>query len=868
MSSASDYLNALPANYRLQEFELLSVLGAGGFGITYMGMDHLLNKMVAIKEYLPNDFAVRRDHESVLPKSTADKDNFAWGLDRFLDEARVLARFDHPNIIRVHRYFESNGTAYIVMDYAEGATLDDRLKSKRTLKLGELNDILLPILDGLEVVHRANFLHRDLKPSNIIIRKDGTPIILDFGAARQAVSAKSRSVTAIVTPGYAPIEQYSTKGNQGPWTDIYALAAIAYRCIVGARPADATERVYDDPLVGWVDNRRGWARPFLQAVDGALAFKEKDRPQSIDEWRKLLIKGQEEVSDGSQPATAKERNLGAQRLKSVKVPSFAPVWNLVQRTGAHLRRIAFPGRQRFFEKSLRQILLDSYRKSKAHGFRALLAAKQVAEKPALLWATMVMLTITSVMLAVVYFRPMMDSARIDSREQISIPSMEQPPPNPVDISLPPSGTSLTSSDVEEIFQEIGKLQSSEDKKRWQEAFAQQIVDDLTRRVSQSAPAEPELYELKEILRISKDNLDATAVMVMAVIDESVGAASAFQRSLDERQAPETRNLSGQRVLDDWAELLKNLDFVFKLKPYSWQAERWNKELGKLFNSIANELEAAYEESIESELDGASIEELLESVRNLLDRARDVWQQIINQDNRDFAKDLEERLGAIPSLESSAENIKIDRFRIAMRDYIGPLQRDYSENGWVEAKISRQLQDIGRGYLRRAGKALEKNSTEGVAGAKMYLDSFRNLELDRADFSKQIASLEKLIAQTENKSKQDEQQRLAERAKAVPDSDRWIVDTEKQVRMRVHMNDENCAWLWVNAHCSKSARDYFEREHQHGAHKNFLSRLKGECNRRAGDPGSKIHTFNLQSLAISRGATGVSLNELHQSLCPD
>ena len=373
MTNSGGYLNALPTRYRLQEFELLSVLGAGGFGITYKAFDHLLNKNIAIKEYLPNDFAVRRDHVSVLPKSSADQANFAWGLERFLDEARVLAHFDHPNIIRVHRYFESNGTAYIVMDYAEGETLAATLRLKGTLAANELTALLYPILDGLEEVHRAQFLHRDLKPGNIILRADGTPIILDFGAARQAVSAKSRSVTAIITPGYAPIEQYSTKGNQGPWTDIYALAAIAYRAIVGERPDDATERVYDDPLKDWTERVEGWDRPFLAAVNTALSFREDDRPQSIAQWKKLLL------ADGSTDSS----NLPPPIREPVKKPTARSAGRMSVKMASTRRWMQqFRRRARARAHSSASLALQVSGKLQATASHSMLVARQRIYRPA------------------------------------------------------------------------------------------------------------------------------------------------------------------------------------------------------------------------------------------------------------------------------------------------------------------------------------------------------------------------------------------------------------------------------------------------------------------------------------------------------
>ena len=290
MSDAQQPLNALPRGHRLQEYELVRVLGMGGFGMTYLGFDHNLDKAVAIKEYLPSDIATRTADHSVAPQASEFRGDFQWGLERFLDEARTLARFDHRHIIKVHRFFEAHGTAYIVMEYAEGETLSAHLERKGTLSEVELKGILYPLLDGLAVVHGADFLHRDIKPGNIVLRDaDGSPVLLDFGAARQAIGAKSRSVTSIVTPGYAPIEQYSSRGHQGAWTDIYALGGVCYRALTGQVPDDATDRMRNDPLVPVSQRCAGRASgAFLSAIDVALSVDEGDRPPSVGVWREAL----------------------------------------------------------------------------------------------------------------------------------------------------------------------------------------------------------------------------------------------------------------------------------------------------------------------------------------------------------------------------------------------------------------------------------------------------------------------------------------------------------------------------------------------------------------------------------------------------
>lgn len=284
----TDHINALPKGYRFEEYELIRVLGSGGFGITYLAFDDNLDLGVAIKEYLPNDLAVRQAGSTIVPKSTADQEDFDWGLERFLEEARTLARFKHNNIIQVHRFFRAHGSAYIVMEYAEGEELSDVLKRKGKLSEDELKAILLPVMDGLARVHKANILHRDIKPANIMIRTDGSPVLIDFGAARQAIGAKSRSITAIVSAGYAPLEQYLSRGNQGPWSDIYALGATAYKCLTGKAPPESPGRTKKDPYVRLADSRVAVSGGLARAIDNALEVDEEDRPQTIRAWKAML----------------------------------------------------------------------------------------------------------------------------------------------------------------------------------------------------------------------------------------------------------------------------------------------------------------------------------------------------------------------------------------------------------------------------------------------------------------------------------------------------------------------------------------------------------------------------------------------------
>ena len=293
-----DHRLALPQGTRVQDFEFHRVLGHGGFGITYLGWNMALDIPVAIKEYLPADLAMREQDMSVLPKSSGDEADFHWGLDRFLDEARVMARFKHPNIVQVQHFFQAHGTAYIVMEYVEGETLSDLFKRRGTLTESELKNILLPLLAGLIEVHEAGILHRDIKPGNILLRAaDGSPVLVDFGAARQAVGARSRSVTAVLTPGYAPIEQYSSRGHQGPWTDIYALGGVCYQALTGTVPDEAMDRIRQDPMIPITEAAKGKAaESFLSAIDWSLRVEEADRPQGVRGWRSALL-GEEVIPE-------------------------------------------------------------------------------------------------------------------------------------------------------------------------------------------------------------------------------------------------------------------------------------------------------------------------------------------------------------------------------------------------------------------------------------------------------------------------------------------------------------------------------------------------------------------------------------------
>ncbi|MGE3231846.1 MAG: WD40 repeat domain-containing serine/threonine protein kinase, partial [Hyphomicrobium sp.] len=277
----------LAGDYRIER-----VLGAGGFGITYLAKEAALDRSVTIKEYFPSDFAARLSTADAAPRSQDCASDYRWGLERFIEEAQTLARFSHPNIVRVYRYFKANNTAYMVLHFEEGQSLKSWLKGLgRAPRQKELDAIVAPLLDALELIHKQDFLHRDIAPDNIIIRKDGAPVLIDFGSARGEILAHSKTVSALVKPGYSPYEQYAeTSRQQGPWTDIYALAATLYHAVTGKRPNDSPSRMVKDELIPARDaSLSAYRAGFLKAIDHALTLQIEGRPQSIAAWRGALL---------------------------------------------------------------------------------------------------------------------------------------------------------------------------------------------------------------------------------------------------------------------------------------------------------------------------------------------------------------------------------------------------------------------------------------------------------------------------------------------------------------------------------------------------------------------------------------------------
>jgi serine/threonine protein kinase len=284
--------NTLPVGTRLGEFEIRGLVGEGGFGIVYFAYDHSLERNIALKEYMPSSLAQRADGLTVSVRSARHAQTFALGLRSFVNEARLLAQFDHPSLVKVYRFWEANGTAYMAMPYYEGLTLKQTLKS-----LGHAPDeawltrLLTQLLDALEIIHSRQCYHRDIAPDNVLMVGGDTPVLLDFGAARRVLTDQTQALTVILKPGYAPVEQYGELPNlkQGPWTDLYALASVMFFAITGNPPAQAVARIVVDPVRPLAQTAAGsYSDVFLAARDAAMAVKPEDRPQSIAEFREAL----------------------------------------------------------------------------------------------------------------------------------------------------------------------------------------------------------------------------------------------------------------------------------------------------------------------------------------------------------------------------------------------------------------------------------------------------------------------------------------------------------------------------------------------------------------------------------------------------
>jgi serine/threonine protein kinase len=284
--------NCLPIGARLSDFEITGVLGEGGFGIVYIAYDHSLHRTVAIKEYMPGVLAMRGADHGVSLRAERHHETFKLGLKSFINEARFLAQFDHPSLVKVYRFWEHNRTAYTAMQYYQGRTVKDIVNNSPEL-VNEVwcRKILRQLLSALETLYTMQILHRDISPDNIIVQENGDAVLLDFGSARQIIGDMTRGLTVILKPGYAPVEQYAGDASleQGPFTDIYALAAVMYFAIVKQAPPSSIARMIKDPVTPLhIQAPAGYNASFLTAIDKGLAVLSHDRPQTIDEFRDLL----------------------------------------------------------------------------------------------------------------------------------------------------------------------------------------------------------------------------------------------------------------------------------------------------------------------------------------------------------------------------------------------------------------------------------------------------------------------------------------------------------------------------------------------------------------------------------------------------
>ncbi len=299
-ASRVNHVDALPPGTRLAEFEILQLLGVGGFGMVYKAFDHSLHRAVAIKEYMPSALAGRAQGQSLWVRSSSDQQTFQAGLTSFMGEARLLAQFDHPSLVKVFRFWEANNTAYMVMPLYTGMTFKQARAQMRTPPPEAwLRKMLWSVLGALRVLHDGNTLHRDISPDNIFLQDNGPPVLLDLGAARHAINDQGHKHTAVLKVNYAPIEQYADSDDelrQGPWSDLYSLAAVVHGCLCNDTPLPATLRSIRDRMVSFsrvaktVKRQFGveYSAPFVAAIAQALALRPEDRPQSIDAFLQTM----------------------------------------------------------------------------------------------------------------------------------------------------------------------------------------------------------------------------------------------------------------------------------------------------------------------------------------------------------------------------------------------------------------------------------------------------------------------------------------------------------------------------------------------------------------------------------------------------
>jgi serine/threonine protein kinase len=300
---ATQIVEPLPTGFQLDEYRIERKIGGGGFSMVYLAYD-AQGEAVALKEYLPDGVVRRNEDGTVSPLSEDKERSFRHGMRFFFDEGRTLAHIRHPNVVRVLSFFRANETVYMVMKYERGKTLQRHIQEmgEEPMRESYLRGIFIRLLNGLREVHANRLLHLDVKPSNIYIRNDATPVLIDFGAARQALSGDNLMFTPMYTPGFAAPEQYGQRDRLGPWTDIYAAGASLYACLVKSPPPPANERLEADKYQTAASHLKGaYTEPFLELVDDMLRLNYLERPQSVFEVQKRLLAVAPIVKPAPQP---------------------------------------------------------------------------------------------------------------------------------------------------------------------------------------------------------------------------------------------------------------------------------------------------------------------------------------------------------------------------------------------------------------------------------------------------------------------------------------------------------------------------------------------------------------------------------------
>jgi serine/threonine protein kinase len=284
----------LPNGYQLQNYRIASVLSCGGFSIVYLAYDEN-DQPVAIKEYLPSQLALRKEGDALPSIADENLATFRYGMKCFFEEGRSLARLSHPNVVRVLNFFRANETVYMVMRYERGRTLQEHIQARRgSIKENFIRHVFALLLNGLREVHSNKLLHLDIKPANIYIRNDGSPVLIDFGAARQTLAEEGLRLNPMYTPGFAPPEQYRNREVLGPWSDCYAIGASMFACLAGVAPQAADHRLEKDRYVSatklWPNK---YSRHLLETIDWCLELDHLNRPQSVFALQKVLLREKE-----------------------------------------------------------------------------------------------------------------------------------------------------------------------------------------------------------------------------------------------------------------------------------------------------------------------------------------------------------------------------------------------------------------------------------------------------------------------------------------------------------------------------------------------------------------------------------------------